>query len=50
VLDVGWYELAPAEEGETVPWGIYVGLNAQTEGGDWRLRWNFSNGRPVDGM
>lgn len=49
-LDFGWYELAPAEGGETVRWGVYASLVERIEGGEWRVRWNLSNGRPAGGM
>jgi ketosteroid isomerase-like protein len=49
-LDSGWYELAPAEGGETVRWGFYLSLVERTEGGEWRIRWDFSHGRPAGGM
>jgi ketosteroid isomerase-like protein len=49
-LDFGWYEMAPAEGGERVRWGVYMALVERTEGGEWRLRWDFSHGRPAGGM
>jgi uncharacterized protein (TIGR02246 family) len=49
-LDGGWYELASADDGEPVQWGVYMILLGETEDGEWRIHWHVNNGRPVGGM